>query len=188
MLLHDPTGKTLQGSGSPKNYGRREQCHGGRSKHVEAGSCHRGGRPLTARAISAITKRMMNTTNRNCAIPAEAPAIPPNPKSPAIKAITRKARAHPSISVSPLRCWPWLGANASLGPRFPAACPCRPAVARGTFHPRLRSDSATSGTSLPVHSAQSAGESGPCIPCSPSSASWSSRSRSSISSAEEQTK
>jgi hypothetical protein len=39
---------------------------------------------------------------RICAIPAAAPAIPVNPKRPAIKARTRKVRAHVNIVISSL--------------------------------------------------------------------------------------
>jgi hypothetical protein len=44
-----------------------------------------------------ITNRIRNTTNKIFAIPADAAAIPPNPKIAAIIAITRNTHAYQSI-------------------------------------------------------------------------------------------
>jgi hypothetical protein len=41
-----------------------------------------------------------NTTNRIFAIPADAAAIPPNPRTAAISAIIRKVTAHPNIYIT----------------------------------------------------------------------------------------
>ena len=49
----------------------------------------RGRRPMT----SDTTKRIRNTKKRIFAIPAAAPAIPPNPRTAAIRATTKKIRA-----------------------------------------------------------------------------------------------
>jgi len=48
-----------------------------------------------------ITKPITNRKNRILAIPAAAPAIPPKPSAPAMRAMTAKIRAHLSISRSP---------------------------------------------------------------------------------------
>ncbi len=58
-----------------------------------------GGLPRTALAIKETTKSTRNMKNRICAIPAEAPAIPVKPKSPAITARIKKVKAQDSIFI-----------------------------------------------------------------------------------------
>ncbi len=58
-----------------------------------------GGFPRTALAIKETTRRTRNMKNRICAIPADAPAIPVKPKSPAITARIKKVRAQDSIII-----------------------------------------------------------------------------------------
>jgi hypothetical protein len=45
---------------------------------------------------------MMKTMNKIFAIPAAVPAMPPKPKTAAIKAIIRKVTAHPNIGFTSL--------------------------------------------------------------------------------------
>lgn len=56
-----------------------------------------GGRPRSAPAMAETIKSMRNTKKRILAIPAAAPAIPPNPRTPAMRAIMRKVIVHPNI-------------------------------------------------------------------------------------------
>ena len=53
--------------------------------------------------IKEITNRTRNITNRSFAMPADAAAIPPNPKTAATSAIIRNNTAQPNISSPPLR-------------------------------------------------------------------------------------
>ena len=60
------------------------------------------GTPLPLRPSRKKTTHITrNTKNRTFAIPADAAAIPPNPKTAAISAIIRKVIAHPNIYISP---------------------------------------------------------------------------------------
>jgi hypothetical protein len=60
------------------------------------------GTPLPLRPSRKKTTHITrNTTNRSFAIPADAAAIPPKPKTAAIRAIIRKVIAHPNIYISP---------------------------------------------------------------------------------------
>jgi hypothetical protein len=45
--------------------------------------------------------RTRNTKKRICAIEVAAPATPENPSTPAMIAMTRKVRAHPSMAITP---------------------------------------------------------------------------------------
>src|SRR4029078_6051807 len=58
-------------------------------------------RPL----ISDTTNRTRNTTNRILAIPAAVPAIPPNPSTAAMIAITRNVSAQDNMAVSLVVLW-----------------------------------------------------------------------------------
>tara|TARA_B100001971_G_scaffold203015_1_gene217419 strand:- start:556 stop:876 length:321 start_codon:yes stop_codon:yes gene_type:complete len=57
-----------------------------------------GVRPLIACAIAATTNNTRNTTNNICAISADTAAMPPKPRIPAIAAMTRNVKAHPSMT------------------------------------------------------------------------------------------
>lgn len=73
-------------------------------------------------AIRETRKRMIKTTNRTLAIHAAVPAMPPNPKTPAMSATIRKVIAQPNIAVPPsvfdiIQTWRRLGRN-GLEPVF----------------------------------------------------------------------
>ena len=53
--------------------------------------------------IKEITNSTRNIKNRSFAMPADAAAIPPNPKTAATSAMIRKTTAHPNISSPPQR-------------------------------------------------------------------------------------
>jgi hypothetical protein len=53
--------------------------------------------------IKEITNRTRNIKNRSFAMPADAAAIPPNPKTAATSAMIRKTTAQPNISSPPAR-------------------------------------------------------------------------------------
>jgi hypothetical protein len=53
--------------------------------------------------IKEITNSTRNIKNRSFAIPADAAAIPPNPKTAATSAMIRNTTAHPNISSPPQR-------------------------------------------------------------------------------------
>ena len=53
--------------------------------------------------IKEITNSTRNIKNRSFAMPADAAAIPPNPKTAATSAMIRKTTAHPNISSPPKR-------------------------------------------------------------------------------------
>lgn len=59
-------------------------------------------RPLSARTTNVTTSNTRNTTNRNCAIPEAAPAIPPKPSSAAMIANTKNVSAQPIMITSVL--------------------------------------------------------------------------------------
>lgn len=56
--------------------------------------------PRTKRAMRAMANSTTNTKNRTCAIPADALAIPPNPKIAATIATTKKISAQYNMLVS----------------------------------------------------------------------------------------
>ncbi len=56
--------------------------------------------PRTAFATKLSTSRARKMKNNICAIPAAAPAIPPNPNKPAIKANTKNTSAQFNMFIS----------------------------------------------------------------------------------------
>jgi hypothetical protein len=114
-------------------------------------SAYSGGLPRIAREIIAMMNSAINTKNRICAIPADVPAIPPNPKAAAISAITKNVTAQPSIMLSfhcqcAQRHLPDQRGTANVGSRKPAHF-CA-ATASGTAAPPATLHwHATTGTS-----------------------------------------
>jgi hypothetical protein len=55
--------------------------------------------PLIKRSTKEATNRTIKTKNKTRAIPTAAPAIPPNPNTPAISAMIRKITVHTNITL-----------------------------------------------------------------------------------------
>jgi len=73
----------------------------GRTLWAVPGGGHQvGGCPLTARATNEMTSRIRKTTKRIWAMPAEAPAMPEKPRTPATSASRKKISAQPNMWLS----------------------------------------------------------------------------------------